>query len=237
MHRSRAVVPRANGNTIDAPATQISFAVVVEPFRRCLELAWQSCVEGNIGVGAVITNPTGTIISEGRNRVATFASGEEPIEASPLAHAEINALAKLGGRAGGWPDHTLWTSLEPCVQCAGAVFLARIGEVRFLASDPYWDGAHRLAEILPAHHAELERMRHGPGSGREAVFAALLPLHFAAFWLPESFHWQWYSTHHPTWAALVRDVRDAGELVSLAVARASLDDALAALDARLTALS
>src|SRR5437879_5848243 len=188
----------------------------MDPFRRCLELAWQSCVEGNIGVGAVITDESGAILAEGRNRVLAELEGLEPVEGTTLAHAEINALVKLRRRTGGHATCTLWTSLEPCVQCAAALHLARISDIRFLAADPVWDGSHRLADVLPDYHADRRPVMVGPETTIEAAFAALLPLHFAAFWIADSPHWAWWRTNHPAWAALADDVAASGRVIDLA---------------------
>ena len=36
-----------------------------------------------------------------------------------IAHAEINTIAALPPK--GYPDHTIWVTLEPCLQCIGAI--------------------------------------------------------------------------------------------------------------------
>jgi hypothetical protein len=38
------------------------------PFRRCLELAYESLVAGGLAVGSVLTDAAGEIASQGRNR-------------------------------------------------------------------------------------------------------------------------------------------------------------------------
>jgi tRNA(adenine34) deaminase len=202
---------------------------VERPFRRCLELAWQSAAEGNIGVGAVITDASNQVVAEGRNRVVTPPSGAEPVEFSSLAHAEINALIRLGRHDAGHSGSTIWTSLEPCAQCAAALLLARITDVRFLASDPFWEGAHRIVDVLPAHHETRRPVVTGPAIGPEAALACLLPLHFAAFWYPDSTQWTYWSANHPKWAALTDRLVKELTLARLAEQGATVDDVLEAL--------
>ncbi len=65
------------------------------PWRESLELAWQSCAAGTVGVGSVITDSNGAIVARGRNRVYDGRSGTEILRDTPIAHAEMNAFATL----------------------------------------------------------------------------------------------------------------------------------------------
>jgi tRNA(Arg) A34 adenosine deaminase TadA len=102
---------------------------------RCLELAHQSFVAGGLPVGSVIVGPDGKRVSEGRNRAYDPAGGPDPLQRTPVAHAEMNALAGLetGAELGGM---TLWSSHQPCLMCAAAREFTGIGTVRFIAPDP-----------------------------------------------------------------------------------------------------
>ena len=64
---------------------------------------------------------------------------------SSLAHAEMNVLARLEFRR--YRNLVLTTTLQPCLQCAGAIRLARIGTVRIAGHDAYWDGYHEFAKL------------------------------------------------------------------------------------------
>ncbi|MGW7072445.1 nucleoside deaminase [Streptomyces sp. NPDC054855] len=104
--------------------------------RRCLELAHRSLRDGGLAVGAVLTDAAGTAVAEGRNRAYDPPGGDDVLQGTPLAHAEMNALARartewdLGG-------HTLWSSHEPCAMCAAAAGFTGVGRVRFVARDPW----------------------------------------------------------------------------------------------------
>jgi tRNA(Arg) A34 adenosine deaminase TadA len=63
---------------------------------RCLELAHQSFLAGGLPVGAVIVAAGGKRASEGRNRAYDPAGGTDRLQRSPIAHAEMNALAGIG---------------------------------------------------------------------------------------------------------------------------------------------
>ncbi|CAM5445061.1 tRNA-specific adenosine deaminase [Streptomyces avidinii] len=62
--------------------------------------------------------------------------GNGPLRGTPLAHAEMNALAVART---GWDlgAVTLWSTQEPCSMCAAAAEFTGVGRVRFLAPDPW----------------------------------------------------------------------------------------------------
>ena len=132
--------------------------------RMALELAREAEAAGEVPVGAVIVMGD-EVIGRGRN---------SPIERSdPTAHAEILALRQAGAVAGNdrLEGAILYTTLEPCVMCAGALVAARIAKVVFGARDLRFGGVrskfhladadvlnHRLAieeGLLGAECAEL----------------------------------------------------------------------------------
>jgi tRNA(adenine34) deaminase len=87
--------------------------------RVALEIAEQADRDGNLGIGSVIVRD-GEIIGRGRNQLRTARS--------PLVHAETDAIADAC-RALGTDDlvgSTLYTTMEPCAMCAGAMLNANI---------------------------------------------------------------------------------------------------------------
>ena len=102
---------------------------------RCLELAHQSFLAGGLPVGAVIVAGGGERVSEGRNRAYDPAGGADRLQRTPIAHAEMNALAGIdtGTELGGM---TLWSSHRPCMMCAAACEFTGVGAVIFIAPDP-----------------------------------------------------------------------------------------------------
>ena len=102
---------------------------------RCLELAHQSFLAGGLPVGSVIVARGGEKVSEGRNRAYDPTGGADRLQRTPIAHAEMNALAGIdtGTDLGG---KTLWSSHRPCTMCAAACELTGVGAVIFIAPDP-----------------------------------------------------------------------------------------------------
>ncbi len=56
----------------------------------------------------------------------------------PTAHAELLVVRDASARLGRWrlSDAALYVTLEPCLMCAGALVLARIGKLVYGCRDP-----------------------------------------------------------------------------------------------------
>ncbi len=83
-----------------------------------------------VPVGAIIVSSTGELIARGNNQVLRTSD--------PTAHAEIVALRAAGLALGNYRllGCTLYTTLEPCAMCAGAILHARIARLVYAAPDP-----------------------------------------------------------------------------------------------------
>jgi tRNA(Arg) A34 adenosine deaminase TadA len=105
------------------------------PVRRSLEQAYRSLLSGGLAVGSVLTDAEGRVAAEGRNRAYDAPGGADALQGTPLAHAEMNALAVARTE---WDvqGFTLWSTQEPCAMCAAAAAFTGVGRVRFLAPDP-----------------------------------------------------------------------------------------------------
>ena len=83
-----------------------------EPFvTRCYELAHKSYTEGGCPIGSVLVRD-GAIIGEGHNQRIQ--------QGDPIAHGEMDAL-RNAGRQTHYRDTILYTSLSPCMMCAGTI--------------------------------------------------------------------------------------------------------------------
>jgi len=110
---------------------------ISHPWQVCLEQTWQAYCQGTIPVGAVITSAEGDIIAVGRNRILDESAPPGQLAMTPIAHAEINVLAQLHHNDPNRSRYALYTALEPCPMCAGAIYMSGIKEVCFAARDGY----------------------------------------------------------------------------------------------------
>lgn len=120
--------------------------------RAALALARTAASLGEVPVGAVVQIGS-TVLGQGHNECVG--------RRDPTAHAELLALQRSLAHAGSGrlPEATLYLTLEPCAQCAGAIVLAKIGRVVYGAEDPKAGMAGSVGDLLrhPAlnHHPEV----------------------------------------------------------------------------------
>jgi tRNA(adenine34) deaminase len=101
-----------------------------EAIALALEEAKSAALRGEVPVGAVLRAADGALLARDGNRILE--------RKDPTAHAEMLVI-RAGATALGNErliGTTLYVSLEPCVMCAGAMAMARIGRLVFAACDP-----------------------------------------------------------------------------------------------------
>ena len=112
--------------------------------RRALDVAKRTPV-GDVPVGAVLYDATGTELATGVNRREELAD--------PTAHAEVEAIRQAVRVHGdGWrlSGCELVVTLEPCAMCAGALQAARVSSVVFGAFEPKTGACGSLIDVLRA---------------------------------------------------------------------------------------
>jgi tRNA(Arg) A34 adenosine deaminase TadA len=188
--------------------------------------AWTSWCAGCWGIGAVVTDTHGEVVSRGRNRILEPTPTLGVLAGTPLAHAEMNALAALPvGPAAGYRLHS---TLEPCVMCAAAIRLIGIPEVRYAGFDPLFEGIHdHLAEHPYGASRPCEQV--GPMEGPVGRFASLLPLTFMAFWAGDSPVFDLHRRVTPDLAATAERVVQDGTLAAVSADGGGVVDALEAV--------
>jgi len=87
---------------------------------RAYELALKSYDEGGCPIGAVIIDEDGNILGEGHNNLVQ--------EGNPIIHGEMDAMRKAG-RLKSRRGTTIYTTLSPCMMCAGTIVQFKISRV------------------------------------------------------------------------------------------------------------
>jgi tRNA(adenine34) deaminase len=121
----------------DLEGTDAMWDSLTLPWHVCLEEAWSAYYAGAIPIGAAITDAAGTVIARGRNRVFSNTAPDQRPHGHPLAHAEMHAFERLDWDAIDPHDCVLYTTMEPCPLCLGALYMSGLREVRYAARDPY----------------------------------------------------------------------------------------------------
>lgn len=121
--------------------------------REAVELAAEAGRAGEVPVGAVVVQG-GRILGRGANRQIR--------DCDPTAHAEIVALREASRALGErhLRDATVYSTLEPCAMCAGALVTARVRRLVFGSRDLRFGAVRskfRLADSsLLNHRVEIE---------------------------------------------------------------------------------
>ena len=109
--------------------------------RAALVAARRAADRGEVPVGAVVVVER-EIIATGHN---------EPIgRDDPTAHAEVLAIREAARKTGNYrlSGASLYTTVEPCIMCCGAIVASRIERVIFGAVDPKAGGVVSLYRLL-----------------------------------------------------------------------------------------
>jgi len=112
-----------------------------EWMEHALQQARLAAAAGEVPVGAVVVKD-GELVGGGHNRTL--------LDGDPTAHAEIVALRQAAARLG---NHRLvgcvmFSTIEPCPMCAGALVHARLARLVYGAVDPKAGAAGSVLEVL-----------------------------------------------------------------------------------------
>ena len=132
---------------------------------EAVKLAEEAGARGNLPIGAVIV-VNDAIVSRGMNTIWQPARDLS-------RHAEMEALRNLPPqlRSRCW-EMTLFTTLEPCLMCAGAILLHQLGRLVYGSSDLY-GGFSACNDSLPPYFKDQLSQMQWTGPALPAVCDSL----------------------------------------------------------------
>lgn len=94
-----------------------------------------------VPIGACLIDVNGELLAIGGNRTITLSD--------PTAHAEILVLREAAAKIGNYrlTETVLYTTIEPCAMCAGALVNARIARLVFGAHDERFGAVGSVFQI------------------------------------------------------------------------------------------
>ena len=104
---------------LDRPADGLGMLHDPALLTRAFELARKSFDEGGCPIGSVLARGS-QVLGEGHNQRVQMGD--------PIAHGEMDAL-RNAGRQRSYAGTTLYTSLSPCMMCAGTIVQFKIPHV------------------------------------------------------------------------------------------------------------
>lgn len=132
---------------------RIEFLLMIEPDEKwMLEALSEARKAGQLGevpVGACLVDENGELIASAANQTIT--------SNDPTAHAEILVLRAAAQKIGNYrlTGTTMYSTIEPCVMCAGALVNARVTRLVFGAHDERFgavESKFRLCDTLLLNH-------------------------------------------------------------------------------------
>ena len=119
-------------------------------FQIAFEKAWDAYRNNTVPIGVAVMDKTDTLMATGQNQIYTDGGGV--IKFHQIAHAEINAILNLSEiEDQNIRNHirtfTLYSTMEPCPLCFGAIVMGSIRNVKYAARDNY-AGATALNESI-----------------------------------------------------------------------------------------
>lgn len=121
--------------------------------------------------------PVGAVVMQD-GRVIAAAHNETEARHDPTAHAELLVLQRALATRGAdrLTDATLYVTLEPCAQCAGAIVLAKVGRLVFGAYDDKAGMAGSVGDLV--RHPRLNHRVEVIGGVESAACGRLLQSFF-----------------------------------------------------------
>ena len=116
----------------------------IDHMHKALSLARQALEQDEFPVGCIVTCDDQVIATGAR-------TGTTQAVASELLHAEMVALRELEKKAASAPRNrmTLYSTLEPCLMCYGAILLSGIGTLVYAYEDAMGGGTACDKSSLP----------------------------------------------------------------------------------------
>ncbi len=106
-----------------------------------LDQARMAAKINEVPVGAVLVDNSGQVIGYGHNQTISTCD--------PSGHAEMVALRFGAKKIGNYrlTGATIYTTIEPCIMCMGAIVHARLARLVYGAPDPKWGAAGSLYDF------------------------------------------------------------------------------------------
>jgi len=110
--------------------------------QEAILLAKEAAIKGDVPVGALVVDDSGTISGIGANL--------REQDNDPTAHAEIVAIRNAASKVGNYrlDDLTMVVTLEPCGMCAGAIAQSRMKRLVFGSFDEKYGAVGSVWDLL-----------------------------------------------------------------------------------------
>jgi tRNA(adenine34) deaminase len=174
-----------------------------------VELCLESLRSGCFPVGSVITNAEGQIISKGRNTIHESEPKGYPVFGNSIAHAELNALVSMKRIPDDLDvsDYVIYTSMEPCVMCFGAIYMSGIKNVVYGMKDGVGGGLNLYG--LTQYYSR-KKINISQNKRLEKIQAVLVGFLCDESYVQRAGFWQTYISMYPAEYSIAEQLRERG---------------------------
>lgn len=109
----------------------------------------REAVKAAIEAGKLDEVPIGACLIDGEGNLLAVAGNRTITDNDPTAHAEILVLREAAARINNYrlTDATVYTTIEPCAMCAGALVNSRIKRLVYGAADERFGAVRTIFNI------------------------------------------------------------------------------------------
>src|SRR5574340_777831 len=143
------------------------------PWQVCMEEAWAAFCAGSLPIGSAIFDADGNLLARGRNHIYDDHVPAGQVSLHQLAHAELNTLLQVDRRNVDLHSCVLYSSMEPCPLCMGAVYMSGVRTLYYAARDDY-AGSTNLLGTTQYLSRKAIKVRGPAYPDLEKIFLALL---------------------------------------------------------------
>ena len=122
------------------------FSDLSPAWQACFRQGWQAFLAGNVPIGSAITDASGQVLFQSRNRISDTSPPPRQTCNNQLAHAELNTILMIEGKPAGIHDWQIYSLVEPCPLCLGAIYMAGLRHIHYAFPDAYAGSTNLLGK-------------------------------------------------------------------------------------------
>jgi tRNA(Arg) A34 adenosine deaminase TadA len=156
-------------------------------------------------IGAVVVNAEGIIQTRGRNHINDQPTIPGQVGGNQLAHAELNALLALRDKPRDMHAYAIYTAVEPCPLCLGAIYMSGVRTIHYACRDDYAGATDLLGTTPYLSHKPVKVFGPQAGMLEDAILSLQIEFQLR-YYSPTSHVIELQSQNVPRGAALGRQL-------------------------------
>lgn len=116
---------------------ELKFSELSPAWQACFEEGWQASLADNVPIGSAITDEAGQVLYRSRNRISDTSAPPRQTCNSQISHAELNTILMMEGRPRDIHAWRIFSLVEPCPLCLGAIYMAGLRHIHYAFPDTY----------------------------------------------------------------------------------------------------